>query len=553
MVDVLGDLFVLHWPLLVAGLAATFMRRGHRWLALVGVTAAALGIPFALAFAPDGDGFIFSTQDVVLLLAVYWGFLWLLGVGLGALASSALRRRRAAGGRPRRTRRWAAVAVMVVVGLAAAAVAVAVGSREGDSPRHRTVGYAGWAEAWSADGKALVFTYAPVLCCRPPGFLVFDRTWTAEERAEIWVADPAGRRARRLARGSAPAVSPDGKTVAYTRWLAEDPAASRVIAVARTDGTGRRDLTPADASFPAWSPDGTRIAYLHGVDESGAGALAVVDADGSGRRVLTDERVSWHEWTADGRRIVYHTHAGGESRWSIGADEKAPRRLPERVDRSPDGRFRTVTRDVPGTSSISRDLTPGGDFSPGIALFVGEADGTATRRVSKLPLDSHEWSPRSDWIVLDACCIGDERDGIYVVRPDGRGLRRVVRSASFPLHWSPDGRSFVVEEFDPRSLELVTLGRTRAEHRSVSLRGASHPAWSPDGRNLAFARTEEAQRGVYVLARGRARTRRVTRISGTPLWSPDGKRIAISHPFGRGEIHVVDADGAGLWRASPGR
>ena len=63
----------------------------------------------------------------------------------------------------------------------------------------------------------------------------------------------------------APALSPDGQTVAYvaSRTSRETMSAESHIRLVAFDGSGDRQLTagPRDGS-PVWSPDGSQLAFL---------------------------------------------------------------------------------------------------------------------------------------------------------------------------------------------------------------------------------------------------------------------------------------------------
>ncbi|WP_344482237.1 S9 family peptidase [Nonomuraea monospora] len=79
-----------------------------------------------------------------------------------------------------------------------------------------------------------------------------------ENRAEVWLAVP-GAEPRRLARGSAPRWSPDGRTLAFLRPVDGKPQ----LHLLPMDGGEPHPLTsaPLGAGPARWSPDGTRLAY----------------------------------------------------------------------------------------------------------------------------------------------------------------------------------------------------------------------------------------------------------------------------------------------------
>ena len=90
------------------------------------------------------------------------------------------------------------------------------------------------------------------------------------------------------------------------------------------------------------------------------------------------------------------------------------------------------------------------------------------------------WSPDGRFVAFASSRLGG---GIYVVRQDGSGLRRLIPGAVSDVVWSPDGRM------------LAYLGRgglyvasANGDGRSRILgRRYSSPAWSPDGRSIAVA------------------------------------------------------------------
>jgi TolB protein len=129
--------------------------------------------------------------------------------------------------------------------------------------------------------------------------------------------DGGNRRVVATVAGRSPALSPDGKLVAYL----VGPWTSTAMAVANTDGS---DVTPvaggqATAWNPAWSPDSKRIAYTYG-DSSRVLQVHVVNADGAGDSTVTHVAVEegsaqMPAWSPDGRRLAVQvsnrrTHSG---------------------------------------------------------------------------------------------------------------------------------------------------------------------------------------------------------------------------------------------------
>jgi Tol biopolymer transport system component len=249
----------------------------------------------------------------------------------------------------------------------------------------------------------------------------------------------------------------------------------------RVDGRGLRKLTDnrfADTN-PAWSPDGARIAFTsnrHGNEE-----LYVMDSDGRNVKRLTRNRAADYSpaWSPDGRRIAFVRRAGAS----------------------------------------------GGE------VFVISADGTGpARRISPRAVRDHgSYSP--DWsgsagnlIVFSSAALTPENAELYVVRPDGTGLRR------------------------------LTFTRGDAE----TLGDDGFPAWSPDGRRIAFTSNRTNDNEIWIMAASGQGQRRLAGLRGRddlfPTWSQDGRRLAFSSRdgLGRAAVYLVGADGRGLRRLTAG-
>ncbi len=109
----------------------------------------------------------------------------------------------------------------------------------------------------------------------------------------------------RIAPGRDPAISPDGKSIAFTRKVNAGYCVFRM----NVDGTHVTQLTthenPIGAVTPTWSPDGTEIVYS---DEVGSKLeLLLCDRDGHNQRQLTDLRqfATSPAWSPDGLFITF--------------------------------------------------------------------------------------------------------------------------------------------------------------------------------------------------------------------------------------------------------
>ena len=125
----------------------------------------------------------------------------------------------------------------------------------------------------------------------------------------------AGRLLRPLTRpgnraDSLPAWSPGGQTIAFVRQRVKPSSAygPPSIFLIRRNGRGLRKL--ARGTSPSWSPDGRHVVYAKG------DGIYRIRADGAGRTRIAGGLAGRGEvlqprWSPDGRKVLYVTRAGG--------------------------------------------------------------------------------------------------------------------------------------------------------------------------------------------------------------------------------------------------
>jgi Tol biopolymer transport system component len=137
--------------------------------------------------------------------------------------------------------------------------------------------------------------------------------------------------------------------------------------------------------------------------------------------------------------------------------------------------------------------------------------------------------------------------GIFLMRADGTGKRRLVRGPYKEPDWSPDGRKLVLTR-TRKPLGIVTW--RRGGQRRWLTRGST-PAWSPTGRLIAFTRADQPFgyfRTIYVMRPDGSAVRRLA-AGFNPEWSPDGRRIIFTRDDPT--IRSIRPNGTGLRRVAP--
>ncbi len=146
-----------------------------------------------------------------------------------------------------------------------------------------------------------------------------------------------------------------------------------------------------------------------------------------------------------------------------------------------------------------------------------------------------DWSPSGDWIAYGTDRGGNEREGFYLLSPDGRRERQLLApSESFRVWggWSHDGRRVAYAATEPGSddfdIYVIDLadGRPRRVYKGAG--GIYVASWRPDGGALILTKTrgEDANDVLYLdLETGQAETLFQPEEAASYssfAWTPDG-------------------------------
>jgi Tol biopolymer transport system component len=237
------------------------------------------------------------------------------------------------------------------------------------------------------------------------------------DRAQVYLMNPDGSQARRITNlfsAKRGAFSRDGRLIAFD-GRARASLFDFDIFVANVDGSHRRQVTrgPERDVMASWSPDGKTLAFARYPTENAIPDLWLVGADGVDPRKLVEGADS-PRWSPDGQWIAY----GGLEVGLVRPDGTERRTLTSGSEPawSPDGSRIVFTR--------------GGD------VWTMKADGTGERRLTRGPAEelTPSVSPDGRWILFTRDRSGLKQ--VYVMRPDGSGVKNVSRSRSDD--WSTD-------------------------------------------------------------------------------------------------------------------
>jgi len=255
----------------------------------------------------------------------------------------------------------------------------------------------------------------------------FDGSGSVPHLVGIVSVRPNGTGRRLVARGAIqPAYSPGGGRIAFLR---------KRLSVARADGSGAHPVAPRDwlVGQHTWSPGGTRIAFVRTFRNSGASVLYTVRPDGTGLKRLVktplDMGLSSGAWSPNGKAIVY--------------DQGSVGRPLARIVRA--GEITTLARPAFGSTWSRHGLiayerqASTGDRNE---VCVTRPDPNAAPRCigfADATVSDPSWSPDGRRLmVMYTPQHGGEAE-IWTVRPDGTVLTRAPRGNEFPI-FSPNGQ-----------------------------------------------------------------------------------------------------------------
>jgi len=164
-----------------------------------------------------------------------------------------------------------------------------------------------------------------------------------------------------------------------------------------------------------------------------------------------------------------------------------------------------------------------------------------------------DWSPDGRWIAFTAS--SDGSTGLFLVAPDGSGLRRLTTTPPglMPDHqpaWSPDSRRVAFAREDAadntRDLYETTLDGTVARLSTLRLRTLHGLTFLADGQDLVFSTTRQDTRVLLRWQRAGGQVLPLGLDGSAPQRSADGR---ITHALMRTHVSIARLQpGGGLQR-----
>ncbi len=275
------------------------------------------------------------------------------------------------------------------------------------------------------------------------------------------------------------------------------------IMIADADGRNERPLVPHGTLeySPSYSADGKWVVFTK--ETAGLSDLYRIHPDGSGLERLTDDPAFDDQGvlSPDGRTLAFISTRGS-------------------------GTANLWLLDLVAKNYTNLTKNQGGSFRPA-------------------------WSPDSAWLAFSSDREGTtgvnpghwellQSTGIYVMRPDGTGLRRVTRpgGVSGSPAWSPDGKAILFYETDEVGAYMAKNARSRTEFVSVDLTTGKRTLYSASNQTklsptfLSGGRIGYAVRSSTAADEGikvwHPDLRIVDVVKGavrSPSWSPDGASV----------------------------
>ena len=354
----------------------------------------------------------------------------------------------------------------------------------------------------------------------------------------------------------APAVSPDGKMVAFVAVT----AGRRQIWVRLLAGGAPLQLTRDDADHdePRWTPDASALVYHVPHGETGGNLWQVSALGGAPRRITPalggadvshdGRRLAFFRRTADGMALVVSELGGSSARTLLTVP---PEFAGDRPRWSPDDRSLAIQRS--GLMFDNRLET------------VDVASGETRTVVRTGWLRGHSWLADGSGLVYSSAT------GSTMAYPPTSNLRLVGCGGSGDRQLTFGDVSFFEPDVDVAGRLLASRAQSRSDVWSFPIDGTPRenvanavrvtrqagqiqvPSVSPDGQEIVYISDNGGHSNLWVAALDGSSIQQITFESdpavsiGLSLWDPSGERILFLRAHGAQiDVCMVSRDGGAV-------
>ena len=390
--------------------------------------------------------------------------------------------------------------------------------------------------------------------------------WLTSHAATTDVSGPVRPLTTYAGNESEPALSPDGKQVAFA-W---DGAGSGnyEIYVRLVEGGAPLRLTNgrSDNHAPAWSPDGQRLAFVRD------SAIFLIPALGGVERKLAQLQAgslfsnlaaaTALSWSPDGRFLAFNMAVDGAPSIRIASTESGEI---HQASSPPNGYYMEFSPAWSPDGHTLAYLRARDSFSRAVVLQDMNPDATTRGREREITaygnrIEELAWQPDGSGLILAIRQMG-ERSGLFRLSPRG-GAPKPLSIDSGLLIWPSVSRTGNRLAYQKRNVDVNIYrmdgpgpdGGPRPYeqcHVAALIESTARdrePALSPDGRRVAFNSDRLGYYEMHVSAADGSNQVALTKMGptamGSPRWSPDSQTIVFDrYANGHSSIYTISADG----------
>jgi Tol biopolymer transport system component len=355
-----------------------------------------------------------------------------------------------------------------------------------------------------------------------------------------------------------PAVSPDGKSVAFTAYAGD----KRQVWIKLVAGGAALQITrdDADHQMPRWAPDGATLMYYTPPKEGDAqGTLwEVATLGGSSRRIANS--IGGADISHDGKRIAYFRFEKDQIELVVASRSGAE---PRAIARLPLGTYYLSPRWSPDDRMVAYQA--GYVFTHDV--YAVDAAGGQPRRVTNEGrlLSGFCWTRDGSGLVFSTArgssLLYLPTFNLWSVGVNGERLRQITFGEVSYVDPDLDPGGLLVAGRVTKSLDLWKFpvdgepvdNLRRATRITRQTSRVQTPSVGATDREIVYLSDSGGHANLWIVDTGTGVSRQLTYEQnpeiglGVPVWSPDGRYIAFySTREGLGGNWIINPDGGNL-------